>query len=94
MCCKRMISFAESDPVGWPPRPPAVILCNMQQSSQALIPIAPGPDPVIEAYKKDVDRTLLRENLRLTTEQRIVKMIAALALVEELRRSKQKVDES
>ena len=22
------------------------------------------PDPVIEAYKKDVDRTLLRENLR------------------------------
>ncbi len=23
-------------------------------------------DPVIEAYKKDVDRTLLRENLKLT----------------------------
>ena len=22
------------------------------------------PDPVIEAYKKDVDRTLLRENLK------------------------------
>jgi hypothetical protein len=29
-------------------------------------------DPVIEAYKKDVDRTLLRENLQLTPEQRIV----------------------
>ena len=29
------------------------------------------PDPVIEAYKKDVDRTLLRENLRLTPEQRL-----------------------
>ena len=27
-------------------------------------------DPVIEAYKKDVDRTLLIENLRLTTQQR------------------------
>ncbi len=30
-------------------------------------------DPVIEAYKKDVDRTLLRENLKLTVEQRIRK---------------------
>lgn len=29
------------------------------------------PDPVIEAYKKDVDRTLLRENLKLTYEQRL-----------------------
>jgi hypothetical protein len=28
-------------------------------------------DPVIEVYKKDVDRTLLRENLKLTVEQRI-----------------------
>lgn len=32
-------------------------------------------DPVIEAYKKDVDRTLLRENLKLTVEQRIQKAI-------------------
>ena len=30
-------------------------------------------DPVIEAYKKDVDRTLLRENLMLTVEERIRK---------------------
>jgi hypothetical protein len=29
------------------------------------------PDPVIEAYKKDIDRTLLRENLRLTIKQRL-----------------------
>jgi hypothetical protein len=28
------------------------------------------PDPVIEAYKRDVDRTLIRENLRLTVEER------------------------
>ena len=28
------------------------------------------PDPVIQAYKKHVDRTLLRENLRLTVQQR------------------------
>jgi hypothetical protein len=30
-------------------------------------------DPVLEAYKKDVDRTLLRENLKLTVEQRLRK---------------------
>lgn len=28
------------------------------------------PDPVIEAYKKDIDRTLLRENLKLSVEER------------------------
>jgi hypothetical protein len=30
-------------------------------------------DPVIEAYKKDIDRTLLRENLKLTVEERFRK---------------------
>ncbi len=30
-------------------------------------------DPVIEAYKKDVDRSLLRENLKLTPEKRVEK---------------------
>lgn len=31
-------------------------------------------DPVIEAYKKDVDRTLIRANLSLTPEERILKL--------------------
>ena len=44
-------------------------------------------DPVIEAYKKDVDRTLLRENLKLTPEQRIDKFEQAMKLVFELRRA-------
>jgi hypothetical protein len=30
-------------------------------------------DPVIEAYKKDIDRTLLRENLKLSFEERVRK---------------------
>jgi hypothetical protein len=30
-------------------------------------------DPVIEAYKKDVDRTPLRENLKLTVDERFRK---------------------
>jgi hypothetical protein len=29
------------------------------------------PDPVIDAYKKDVDRTMLRENLKLSYEARL-----------------------
>lgn len=43
------------------------------------------PDPVIEAFKQDVDRTLLRENLGLTPEQRLLKMLAALGAALELR---------
>lgn len=36
------------------------------------------PDPVIEAFKKDIDRTLLRANLKLSPEDRLRKMHAAL----------------
>jgi hypothetical protein len=45
-------------------------------------------DPVIEAFKKDVDRTLIRENLKLSVDQRVQKLIAALRFVEEIRRSR------
>jgi hypothetical protein len=50
-----------------------------------LLPVSLDPDPVIEVYKRDVDRTLLRENLKLTTNQRVAKMLAALRLAEEAR---------
>jgi hypothetical protein len=43
------------------------------------------PDPVIEVYKRDVDRTLLRENLRLTPQQRIEKLMSFMRSVEQLR---------
>lgn len=45
------------------------------------------PDPVIEAYKKDVDRTLLRANLRLTVEERIRRHQQLLEFAMELRRA-------
>jgi hypothetical protein len=45
------------------------------------------PDPVIEAYKKDVDRTLIRENLKLTVEQRIEDLMRLQEFVEELQRA-------
>ena len=44
-------------------------------------------DPLIEAYMAGVDRTLLRENLKLTYEQRALKHQKALQAVMELRRA-------
>ena len=45
------------------------------------------PDPVIEAYKAGVDRSLLRENLKLTPQQRSERFTRAMRLVFELQRS-------
>jgi hypothetical protein len=58
----------------------------------AFLLVSLDPNAVIEAYKKDVDRTLLRENLRLTTTERVRKMIAALRFAETVRRSRVKAD--
>jgi hypothetical protein len=45
------------------------------------------PDPVIEAYKAHVDRSLLRENLRRSPEERWKLLTAATRLAEEMRRA-------
>jgi hypothetical protein len=42
-------------------------------------------DPVIEAYKRGVDRTLLRENLRLTPEERLLKLQDFVRFLSEVR---------
>jgi hypothetical protein len=44
-----------------------------------------APDPVIEAYKKDVDHTLIREQLRRSVDACVKNMIAALRFAEALR---------
>jgi hypothetical protein len=41
-------------------------------------------DPVVEAYKRDVDRTLIREQRRRSIDDRVARMIGALRLAEEL----------
>ena len=46
-----------------------------------------SPDPVVEAYKKDVDRTLIRENLRKSHEERVLALEAMLEVVYEVRRA-------
>lgn len=43
------------------------------------------PDPVVEAYKKDIDRTLIRENLKLSHEQRVLKLMELQRVANELR---------
>ena len=48
-------------------------------------------DPVIEAYKKDVDVTLLEENLRLSVDERLRKLMATQKFAEELRRAGKKL---
>lgn len=53
-----------------------------------LLWLSLDPDPVIEAYKRDVDRTLIRENLKLTPQERLDKMIAMLAFADEVRKSR------
>ena len=42
------------------------------------------PQPVIEAFKKDIDRTLIRENLKLTHEERLLKLMQLQCFVQEL----------
>ncbi len=45
------------------------------------------PDPVIEAYKKDVGRTLIRKNLRLSVEQRVEDLMRLQGIAKELQRA-------
>jgi len=47
------------------------------------------PDPVIEAYKRDIDRSLLRENLKLTVEERFLKLMELQRFAAELRQAGQ-----
>lgn len=48
------------------------------------------PDPVIEAYKKHIDRTLIRENLRLTVDQRFQQLMQLQRFAEELKNAGRK----
>ena len=46
---------------------------------------------IVRNHMRDVDRTLLRENPKLTFEQRAQKHLRALQMVEELRRAGKKL---
>ena len=56
--------------------------------SEALsLAIDHSPDPVVEAYKKDVDRTLIQENLKKSHEERVLALESMLEVVYEVRRA-------
>lgn len=44
-------------------------------------------DEIIEEYKKNVDMTLIRENLKLTVQQRFESLMNLQTFAEELRRA-------
>jgi hypothetical protein len=45
------------------------------------------PDPVVEAYKRNLDRTLIRENLRRSVTERFENLMALQRFAEEMRRA-------
>jgi hypothetical protein len=45
---------------------------------------------MVEAYKKDIDRTLIRENLKLSVEDRFRKAMALARFAEKMRRAGRK----
>ena len=55
--------------------------------------VSPGRssiDDIIELYKKDVDRTLLREALKLTPTQRLQRLVELTRFTERLRQAEKK----
>lgn len=47
----------------------------------------PPRDPIIEAYKPDIDRASIRENLKRTPEERIRNLQRLARFAKELRRA-------
>jgi hypothetical protein len=59
--------------------------------SQRLPILALEPDPVIEAYKRHVDRTLLRENLKKSPEERVRALMQLQKVAREARAAGQRL---
>jgi hypothetical protein len=54
--------------------------------THVTLPIdALSPDPVIAKYKEGIDRTLIRENLTKTHEERLLRLQQMQEFVEEVR---------
>ena len=54
-------------------------------SPAEYVAVSLAPDPVIDAYKKDVDRTIIRENLKRTPDERLQRLEAFVRDLDELR---------
>ncbi len=51
-----------------------------------------APDPVVEAYKKDLDRSLIRQNLRRSVQERLEALMELQRFAEELVRSGRRIE--
>ncbi|MBI2840378.1 MAG: hypothetical protein HYX75_18835 [Acidobacteria bacterium] len=58
---------------------------DQRPTRETLKELHEGEDPVIEAYKKHIDRSLLRENLRRTVAERMSNLMALQRLAVEVR---------
>ena len=65
----------------------AIEMNPVNQENETIV----GLDAVIEAYKRDVDVSLIRENLRLTVDQRFQQLMKLQQFAEELQRAGRKV---
>ena len=61
-------------------------IVNAAAAQLDVDPTWPLRSPVIAAYKNDVDRTLVRENLRRTPQQRLEALEEMQRLAQEVRR--------
>lgn len=80
----RAVSIYSGEEAG---RPPDVELsggCKVTSMTDVARPQG-VPDPVIDVYKEGIDRTLIRENLRRTPDERFQQLMALQAFAEELR---------
>lgn len=59
-------------------------------SSDTQSEAARRKDPVVEAFRADVDVTLLEENLRLSVEERFLKLMELQRFANELRTAGEK----
>jgi hypothetical protein len=60
----------------------------------SLMEAGAASENTVRDYMRDIDRTLLRENLKLTAEQRLRKFAAFMQFVSELHRAGEKARRS
>ena len=60
--------------------------CDMMGTGTMSGPTRPT-NPIVDAFKRDVDRTLIRENLKLSVEDRFRQLMRLQEFAEELQRA-------
>jgi hypothetical protein len=67
---------------------------SLKSSQQVWLTQQIEPNPVIEAYKRDIDRTLIRKNLQLSHEERLLQLMSLQKFARELRQARSSLKRS